>query len=99
MATIKRCDRCGKDLDLSNGPREYKYEEDGKEYIVNSIRIGNWNPKTKQWESIVSAYDLCPDCGEEVTRPIFDVLHGTKECLLKTRIPRKKDANESNNGV
>lgn len=97
MATVKRCDRCGAFLDLTNGPREYKYEEDGKTYSVNSIRLGNWNPKTKQWESIVSAYDLCPSCGEEVTKAIFDVAHGNLECLLSTRVPRiKGDTNESN---
>lgn len=105
MAVVKKCDRCGKFVDAGTGERQYKYEEDGKEYTVNSFRIGNWNAKTKQWDSIVSAYDLCYECGKEITEAVFDVLHGDKNCDLSTRIPKvpekkgKVTADESNGAV
>ena len=105
MAFVRKCDRCGKFVDASANERQYKYEEDGKEYIVNSFRIGNWNAKTKQWESIVSAYDLCYECGKEIAEAVFDVKHGDGNCDLTTRIPKVPDkktkvtADESNGTV
>ena len=81
MAQAKRCDRCGKFYE-GLPENQFSYEEDGKEYSVNSFRIGNWNPKTKQWESIVSGYDICKDCGREITQMIFD------KGELKTRVPK-----------
>ena len=81
MAVAKRCDRCGKYYEAL--PENiYSYEEDGKEFSVNSFRIGNWNAKTKQWESIVSGYDLCKDCGKELIQCVFD------KGELQTRVPK-----------
>jgi DNA-directed RNA polymerase subunit RPC12/RpoP len=105
MATqvIKKCDRCGKFVDNSTENRQYSYEENGEKYAVNSFRIGNWNAKEKRWDSIVSAYDLCYDCGKEVTEAVFDVLHGDKDCILTTRVSpkivKKGAADESNGSV
>lgn len=99
MAVVRKCDRCGKLVDVTSGNRQYTYEEDGKQYVVNSFRLGEWNAKDKQWDSIVSAYDLCYECGKEVTEAVFDVLHGDKNCDLQTRVPKivkKGAANESN---
>lgn len=97
---IKKCDRCGKYVDNSTGDRQFTYEEDGKKYAVNSFRIGNWNAKEKRWDSIVSAYDLCYECGQEVCQAIFDVNHGDGECQLTTRIPKivKKGAADESDG-
>lgn len=101
VQVIKKCDRCGKFVDNTTEDRQFKYEEDGKEYTVNSFRIGNWNAKVRNWDTIVSAYDLCYDCGKEVASAVFDVLHGDKECILKTRIPKNKkgDADVTDAGV
>lgn len=84
MAVAKRCDRCKKYYELTPDS-QFVYEENGKNFTVNSFRIGNWNPKTKAWESIVSAYDLCKDCAKEITQTIFNVGE------LETRVPVKKD--------
>ena len=88
MAVVRKCDRCGKLVDVTTDQRQYKYEEDGKEYVVNSFRIGSWNAKLKQWDSIVSAYDLCYDCGKEIAEAVFDVKHGDGNCDLTTREPK-----------
>lgn len=96
MAVAKKCDRCGKYYE-GLPENTFSYEEDGKDFQVNSFRIGNWNAKARQWESIVSAYDLCKDCGREITEMIFN------KGDLKTRIPKapekKGKANESDASV
>lgn len=102
MAVVRKCDRCGKLVDVTSSNRQYGYEEDGKEFTVNSFRLGNWNAKEKQWDSIVSAYDLCYECGKEVTEAVFNVMHGDKNCDLQTRIPKitkKGAADVANAGV
>lgn len=72
MAVAKKCDVCGKFYeDLKEN--HFSYEEDGENYMVNSFRLGNWNARTKSWESIVSAYDICKDCGKKITQAIFDI--------------------------
>jgi hypothetical protein len=72
MAVAKKCDMCGKYYeDLKEN--HFIYEEGGQDFLVNSFRLGNWNPRTKSWESIVSAYDICKDCGQAITQAIFNV--------------------------
>jgi hypothetical protein len=102
MAVVRKCDRCGKVVDVSSENRQYVYEEEGKNYTVNSFRIGEWDAKNKQWNSIVSAYDLCYDCGKEITEAIFNVQHGNGDCDLTTRVPKivkKGGADVANTGV
>ena len=84
MAVAKKCDRCGKYYEFTPDS-QYKYDEEGTEFTVNSFRLGNWNAKTKAWDSIVSAYDLCRDCAQEITEAIFN------KGDLVTRVPVKKD--------
>lgn len=92
MAVAKKCDGCGKYYeDLKDN--HFIYEEEGQEFLVNSFRVGNWNARTKSWDSIASAYDLCKDCGKKVTQAIFDAcpeLHTRK----KERFIPKKDQQE-----
>ena len=96
MAQAKKCDRCGKYYE-GLPENQYQYEEDGQIFAVNSFRIGNWNARTKQWDSIVSAYDLCRECGKEITQLVFD------KGELITRVPKVPDkkvkSNESNASV
>lgn len=73
MAVIKKCDLCGKISDVSSGDRSYSYEEDGERYVINSFRLGAWNPKTRGWDSIISGYDLCHDCGQKFADFIFGI--------------------------
>jgi len=98
MAVAKKCDRCGKYYE-GLPENQFRYEEDGNEYTVNSFRIGNWNARTKQWDSIISAYDLCKDCAKEITQLICE----TGE--LRTRVPKipekfqkNKEENNASNG-
>jgi len=72
MAVAKKCDLCNTYYEALP-ENSYKYEEDGEEYIVNSFRLGNWNAKTKSWDSIVSGYDLCRKCGKAFTELIFEL--------------------------
>ena len=67
--SMLKCDRCGKIYERGNS---YNHVEDGKEYPVNSIRIGNWDQKNKKWISIASGYDLCPDCARKICDVIFE---------------------------
>lgn len=67
MAVAKKCDRCGKYYE-GTMDNSYKTEEG---FYVNSIRIGNWDARTKSWRSISSAYDLCKDCGREITECVM----------------------------
>lgn len=84
MAVAKRCDICHNYYeDLPD--RHFTYEEDGKQYSVNSIRLGNWNPKTKSWDSIVSAYDICDKCGKVMTQTLFELAANAENDDLKTR--------------
>lgn len=76
MAIIRKCDRCGNDVQ-----KPYKYKAEAGEFVVNSFRIGNWDNKRKQWRSIASGYDLCATCAEEITTFIL----GTEETRIKMR--------------
>lgn len=87
MAVAMQCDICGKYYEGSK-ENHFTYEEDGQEFLVNSFRLGNWNSKTKNWDSIVSAYDICKDCGKQITQAIFDVNGGDNR--LKSRMKIKK---------
>lgn len=71
MAVAKRCDRCGKFYEASP-ENMYSYEENGEKFYVDSIRLGKWNAKTKGWDNIISAYDLCKECASDVTRALLD---------------------------
>ena len=71
MAVAKRCDRCKKYYE-ARPDNVYMHEnENGETFAVNSIRIGNWNQKTKSWNSLASAYDLCADCAREICEAVF----------------------------
>ncbi len=71
MAVAKRCDRCGKFYEAT--PENlYSYEENGEKFCVDSIRLGKWNAKSKGWDNIISAYDLCKECAGEITRAVFE---------------------------
>ena len=72
MAVAKKCDLCGtyyEGLQENN----FNYEENGENFIINSFRLGNWNAKTKSWESIISGYDLCKKCGKKFTDLVFEI--------------------------
>ena len=62
MAVAKRCDKCGKFYEGS--PDRMFKTEDG--FYVNSIRLGHWDSRKKEWVSIASAYDLCKDCAQKL---------------------------------
>lgn len=101
MAVAKKCDRCGK---YYEGTQEntFSYEENGKIFYVDSFRMGKWNAKTKGWDNIVSAYDLCKDCGSEIAHAIF--AKGELETRTPAKISKHKEVssngtNESDNGV
>ena len=82
MAVAKKCDRCGKYYEGSI-ENVYQYEENGKIFYVDSVRLGKWNARTKGWDNIVSAYDMCKDCAKEITQVIF------AKGDLETRVPEK----------
>lgn len=84
MAVAKRCDICHKYYE-DIPEKHFTYEEDGKQFSVNSIRLGNWNPKTKGWDSIVSAYDICDTCGKKLTQTLFNLAAEADNDDLKTR--------------
>lgn len=89
VSVVKRCDVCGKEL--TGADDHFAYEEEGEQFTVNSLRLGNWNARTKSWDSIVSAYDICRSCGKQLTQAIFNVNDGTNN--LKSRrksAPEKK---------
>ena len=81
VSVVKRCDVCGKEL--TGADDHFAYEEEGEQFVVNSLRLGNWNARTKTWDSIVSAYDICRSCGKQLTQAIFNVNEGTNN--LKSR--------------
>lgn len=107
MAIAKKCDRCGVYYENSKD-NTYKYEvtepdpktgEDvTQEFLINSIRIGNWNQKTKSWVSIGSAYDMCRHCAQEITECIFGKGDIKMRYVKKEKIQKpkkgKKDAGE-----
>ena len=97
MAVAKQCDICG--VFYEDIPeKHFTYEEDGKSFTVNSIRLGNWNPKIKGWDSIVSAYDICKDCGKELTQKIFDLAAAKGNDNLRTRdLVEKRAARDQKN--
>lgn len=71
MAVAKRCDRCGK---FYEGKRsnQCKIVQDGEDFYINSIRIGDWNALAKNWNNLASGYDICADCMKEIAEVIFD---------------------------
>ena len=87
MASFKKCDRCGK---LYEGKAERMFKTPDGMY-VNSVRLGNWNQKTRRWNSLASGYDLCADCASK----IYDVVVGAVESEIQMRRndpkPEKKD--------
>ena len=94
VSIVKRCDVCGRDLNGSDD--HFVYEEDGEQFIVNSLRLGNWNARTKTWDSIVSAYDICKDCGKQITQAIFNIRDGENnlKSRKKTYVPRNNEKGE-----
>jgi hypothetical protein len=99
MAVAKKCDRCGKYYE-GNIENTYSYEENGKTFYVDSIRLGKWNARTKSWDNIVSGYDLCRECGKEIAQV---VLGGDKNELV-THTPikpvkRKEIDNDSDSNI
>lgn len=83
MAVAKRCDRCGV---FFEGNRAFKYNDGEQEFIVNSFRIGNWDQRKKIWKSIASGYDLCENCGREIT----DVIFAGENNQIKMRMVQQK---------
>ena len=71
MAVAKRCDRCGKYYE-GRRSNQCKIIQDGEEFYINSVRIGDWNALTKQWNNLASGYDICSDCMKEIAEAIFD---------------------------
>lgn len=95
--SVLKCDRCGKIYERGNS---YNHVEDGKEYQVNSIRIGNWDQKNKKWVSIASGYDLCPDCARTICDVIFAGENNNlkmRSVMYKTNDEGKEKENESEN--
>lgn len=94
VSIVKRCDVCGRDLNGSDD--HFVYEEDGEQFTVNSLRLGNWNARTKTWDSIVSAYDICKDCGKQITQAIFNIRDGENnlKSRKKTYVPRNNEKGE-----
>ena len=83
MAQAKKCDRCGR---FFEGDRAYKFNDGEQEFIVNSFRIGNWDQRKKVWKSIASGYDLCENCGREIT----DVIFAGENNQIKMRMVQQK---------
>lgn len=71
MAIAKRCDRCGKYYE-GGRKNQCKLIQGDKTFFLNSIRIGDWNAQTKNWNAMASGYDLCSDCMTEIAEVIFD---------------------------
>jgi len=93
MATIKKCDRCGK---MYEGKTDRTFKTpDG--FYVNSVRLGNWDNKQKKWRSLASAYDLCSDCASK----LYDILVGAADSQVEMRnnADKKVPAKESQNVV
>ena len=93
MAVVKRCDVCGKYYEASRDAH-FKYDEEDEngvshDFIVNSFRLGNWDPKNKCWRSIVSAYDVCKDCGREITQAILNCNNGDNNLVSRIKVPYK----------
>ena len=70
MAVAKKCDKCGKYYEATQ-ENLYSYEENGERFFVDSIRLGKWNARTKSWDNIVSAYDLCKDCARKMAEAVL----------------------------
>lgn len=71
MAVAKRCDRCGKYYE-GRRANQCKIIQDGEEFYINSIRIGDWNALAKNWNNLASGYDICADCMRSIAEAIFD---------------------------
>lgn len=66
---LLQCDMCGRNYELGN---HYKHvDENGQEFVVNSIRLGDWDQKGKKWNSIASGYDLCSECARKICDTVF----------------------------
>lgn len=77
-----KCDRCGKVYDEKD---QMKIHQDGKDFVVNSFRLGNWDQRNKRWVNITSGYDLCAKCAGEIA----DVIFAGAENPLKMRFVTK----------
>lgn len=71
MAVAKRCDRCGKYYEGKRS-NQCKIIQDGDEFYINSVRIGDWNALVKNWNNLASGYDICSNCMAEIAAVIFD---------------------------
>ena len=71
MAVAKRCDRCGKYYEGKRS-NQCKIIQDGDEFYINSVRIGDWNALAKNWNNLASGYDICANCMTEIAAVIFD---------------------------
>ena len=65
MAVAKRCDRCGKYYEGKRS-NQCKIVQDGEDFYINSVRIGDWNALAKNWNNLASGYDICADCMKEI---------------------------------
>lgn len=84
MATVVKCDRCGKIV--TGDDREFK---DPSGFKVNSVRLGFWDQRKKEWKNIASGYDLCSDCASK----IYDAVCGEgSEIEMREKINPKKVA-------
>ena len=71
MAVAKRCDRCGVYYEGKRS-NQCKIVQDGEDFYINSIRIGDWNALAKNWNNLASGYDICSNCMKEIAETIFD---------------------------
>lgn len=92
MAIAKKCDRCGKFYEATK-ESTYQFnqvsqeaEMPNEEFPVNSIRIGYWDARKKEWRNIASAYDLCKDCAGKICDVIFN---GDSQMVMRKKVNPK----------
>ena len=84
MAIAKKCDLCGvfyegRDDRVFTSPEGFK---------INSIRIGEWDNKNKEWVGIASAYDICEKCGSK----LYEMICGAEVSSVKMRANKNRKA-------
>lgn len=84
MAIAKKCDLCGVFYE-GRADRVFTSPEGFK---INSIRIGEWDNKNKEWVGIASAYDICEKCGSK----LYDMVCGAEGSSVKMRANKNRKA-------
>lgn len=84
--TVLKCDMCGRNYELGN---QYKHVDgEAHEFVVNSIRLGDWDQKNKRWNSIASGYDLCSECARKICDVVFS---GDSQIKMRAVNQKKKE--------